>query len=104
MRNEIEALKHEPDLLVPDVGQLIGTQTSDVDAVQPVSAFRGLIQTPEHVHERGLAGAGGPHDRDELARLDRETQAAQRVHFDVADAIDLPDVFAFNQRGHGRVS
>ena len=52
---------------------------SCVDRVshQVVLAAPGAVVHAEDVQQRGLAGAGRPHDRDELAGLDVERDAAQ---------------------------
>ena len=66
-----------------------------------------LHSLPEHIahkaqniHQGGLAGTGRPHDSDELTLFDRQTQATQGLDFHVADPIDFPHIFAFDQRAH----
>src|SRR6185436_10173305 len=49
----------------------------------------GSVEQAEDVHERRLAAAGGPHDRHEGPRGDREVDAAQRVDLDVAEVVRL---------------
>ena len=48
-----------------------------VDAVDPVLAARRDVEAAEDVHQRALAAAGAAHDRDEVAALDAERDAAQ---------------------------
>jgi hypothetical protein len=36
--------------------------------VDPHPSFPGVEEADEQIHQRGLAGAGGPHDRDDLPR------------------------------------
>ena len=79
-RQEIEHLEHEPDLRVPHAGQLVAPEAGDVTAVEPVAAGGRGVEAAEQVHERRLAGAGGPHDGDELAGIDRHRDPAQGVH------------------------
>jgi hypothetical protein len=79
-RQQVELLEYEPDLLVPDLRQLVAIQLSDADSVQLVSPGGGLVEAPENVHERGFAGSGWPHDGNEIPALDLERDALQHVH------------------------
>src|SRR4051812_10352769 len=88
-REQIEALKNEADLRVPDDGALVAIERRDVDAVELVRAVSGTVETPEDVHQRRLAGAGRSHDRQELALIDDEVDARKRADFDLAHRIDL---------------
>ena len=55
-------------------------------------AARRLVEAGEDVHQRRLARARRAHDRDELARLDVERDAAQRVDGGLALAVAARDV------------
>ena len=57
-RQQVELLENEPDLIVPDLRQLVAIQLSDADSVQFVTSGRRSVQAPEDVHQRGLAGSG----------------------------------------------
>jgi hypothetical protein len=46
-REEIEALKNEAELLIPDVGQFVLVELGDIDAVKAVGASRGPVEAPE---------------------------------------------------------
>ena len=96
--NQIEALKHETDLPVSDVGQFIGPKSRDIDAVQPIMAAGRLIQTAQHVHQGRFPRSRRAHDRHKLALLDRQIQPAKRLHLHIAEAIDFPQILAVNQR------
>src|SRR5215216_4775932 len=98
--NEIEALKHEPDLPVTNVSQLIRMEMADIGAVQFIVTPGRLIETPQDIHKRRLSGPGGAHDRNEFARVDGQAQSPQGVHVHVAQAINLPNVVAFNEAAH----
>ena len=98
-REQVESLKHEANLLVSHARQLVFGGLGDVLAVEDVLAGRRPIETAGDVHERGLAGAGRTGDRDELARLDRQRHAAQRVNLDLTDGVDLGEILDVNY-GH----
>ena len=68
-RQQVEALKHEPDRRVPHVRELVPRQRRDVAAVQHVAPARRLVEAAEDVHESGLSGSRRSHDRHELAGL-----------------------------------
>ena len=58
----------------------------------------GGVEQPEDVHERALARAGRAHDRDHLAGLDADVDAAQRVDaVAAAEAVGLAQVAAFEE-------
>src|SRR5258708_37419757 len=86
---QIELLKNEAYLLVANLGKLVAAQGADIHAVQVVGAGGRLVETAEDIHHRGFARAGGSHDGDEAAALDFERHAAERVHGDVAEPVDL---------------
>src|SRR5262249_31402329 len=74
------------------LGELVVRETAGLDAIERVAAARRLVEAADHVHQRRLAGAGRPHDRDELAGLDVEVDAAQGVHLVRAHAVDLGEL------------
>src|SRR5207247_593487 len=78
-------------------------EAGDILAVQDVAAGRGGVETAENVHEGGLPRTGGAHDRDELAALDLDRQAAERVNRVGAESIVLREPFGGDQR-HGSAS
>jgi hypothetical protein len=93
---QVESLEDEPDLLVANGSQVVLRELGDVSAVELVDAAARPIQAADDVHERGLAGAGGPGDGDELAGLDREGHAAQGADLVVAHSVDLRQVLDRN--------
>ena len=93
-REQIEALKNESDFRVANHSALIAIELRDVDAVEHVGAGRRTIETSDDVHQRRFAGTGRTHDGDELAFIDVEVDARERVHFDLAHRVsfrELPD-------------
>ena len=51
-----------------------------------------MVEQPDDVHQRGLAGARRPHDREHLASADLEVDAAQGAHLDIVKQIALGHV------------
>ncbi len=97
-RQQVEALEHEPDLLVADDGQLVLRHARDVLAVEEVVAARGAVEAPEDVHQRRLAGPRRSRDGDELAGLDVHVRAAQRADDHFADRVGLDQIANRNNR------
>jgi hypothetical protein len=84
---QVGQLEDEPDLLVPDAGKRIVVQLRHVLPFQQVLAAGRRIEASEDAHERRLARTCRSHDRDELAGLDRQRHAAQRVHHVLDDVL-----------------
>src|SRR5579884_97137 len=89
---QVEALEDEAQLAVADRRQLVVGEAGHLDAVELVATARGLVEAADGVHQRRLARARGAHDRDEFAAADADRHAAQGMHFDVAESVDLRDV------------
>src|SRR5699024_7485312 len=60
--DEVVALKNKADCNVADAGELVVAHTAGQLPVERVTAPGGQVQTAQHVHQRGLAGAGGADD------------------------------------------
>ena len=73
-------------------------------AAEQVLAGAGRVQAADDVHRRRLARAAGPHDGDELAGLDVQVHAAQRLHLGLALAVDAGDAAQADQRGRRRAA
>ena len=71
-RQQVEGLEDEPDLLVPDPGQLVVVHLADLLAVQQVAALARRVEAADQVHQRGLARPRRPHDGHVLAALDAQ--------------------------------
>jgi hypothetical protein len=98
--NQIEALKYEADLPVAKLGQEIRFCRRHIQTIQLISTTRGLVEAAENIHQGRLARSGCTHDRHKFTAIDGEVDAAQCLHLNVADTINLPEVFANNQRSH----
>jgi hypothetical protein len=77
-RQEVEELEDEADLVPPDRRQPVVSQAREARAIHDDLAGGRAIERANEVEERGLPGAGGPHDRDHLAALDVQVDAVQR--------------------------
>ena len=53
------------------------------------------VEPAENVEQRRFAAARGPEQHDEFARVKVQIDAAQRVHLDLAHAIDLGEPARF---------
>ena len=65
--DQVEGLEDEPDLLVAQAGEVLVLVGLDRRAVELDRALARRVEETEHVEQRALARARGPHDRDELA-------------------------------------
>ena len=99
LRQQIEELKHEPDLPIPDARQLAHRGGGDLGAVELDAAFARRIEAAEDVHERGFAAARRADDGDEFAAVDVEVDVVERADFLAAEVVDLADVAEFDE-GH----
>ncbi|OPY05693.1 MAG: hypothetical protein A4E66_02383 [Syntrophus sp. PtaB.Bin001] len=61
-------------------GTLIPAQSAYFHALEKVASRSGRIQAAKDVHAGGFARSAGPHDRDELARIDAKVNAPQCLH------------------------
>ena len=75
-------------------------ERADADAVQRVAPGRRRVEAPEDVHQRGFAGSGRPHDRDELPALDLERDALQDVHRHFSQLVVLDQILDFDDGCH----
>src|SRR6185312_8696018 len=91
-RNEVEALEDEAELAVADVGEVVVVEGAHVDRVEQVAAPGRRVEAAEDVHERALAAARAAHHRDEVAALDAQRDAPQRVHGEVPHRVRLRHV------------
>ena len=91
-REQIEGLEDEAEMLVAKTGELVVGELADVLAGQEIRATVRDVEAAKDVHQGRLAGAGGTHHREELARPDVEIDPAKGVHDDLSpDAIGLRD-------------
>ena len=82
--------------------QPVVVEILDRRSVEDVAAGRRPIEAADDVHQRGLARARRPDDRQELAALDDEVDAVQRPDVDPAGLVDPADPGEGDERrAHG---
>ena len=69
-------------------------------AVDPHRAAHHIVEARDQVDDGGLAGAGGADDRDRLARLGDEADAAQHVLFLLVGGVDVIELHLADDGGH----
>src|SRR5262249_12472164 len=95
---QVVALEHEAEGLTAQSRQLVALEARDVLAEKPIRARRRTIEAAENVHQGRLAGARGPDDRHELARIDREVDPVQHLDGQLAGAVRLGDTVQLDER------
>ncbi len=98
--DEIEELEHEAGLVAPGQRPVLLVQRRDADAVDDDLAGCRQVQATEQLEHGRLARAGGAHDGDELALLDRERHASQRIDLALAQRIALDEVLRLEDDRH----
>jgi hypothetical protein len=92
---QVEALEDETHLVPAQLGAFGVAHRREVVAVHQHAPPSGLRQPANHVKQRGLAAARGPHHRHELARQDLKIHPAQGRHANLVRVINLPEVLGF---------
>ena len=98
-RHEVEGLEDEADLVAPQAREVGVVELADLGVGDRHGAAARAVEPREHVHQRGLAGPRGAHDRGEGAGLDLERDAAERVDGGVTLAVALGQVLACDDWG-----
>ena len=70
MRQQSEVLKHHAHLVTPELDQLLRRRAEQVAAGKHDLTGGRLDEAGEAAHQRRLAGAGKPHDDENLAAGD----------------------------------
>jgi hypothetical protein len=68
---------------------------------EPDLAAAGLVDAGDEVQQRRLPAARGPHDRDELAAVELEVDAAERTHVHRPGPVALAQPAHPEHLGHG---
>ena len=92
LRQQVELLEDEADLLAPDLTELVLGAVVHVLPVQQVVAAVGHVQAADDVHQGGLPAARGPQDGHELPGADVEAHVLEHVHRGVPQGIGFIDV------------
>ena len=77
---QVVGLKNEADLLVAYSGELRLGEVREFLSVQLDAAASGGVERAEDVEQRAFAGAGGTNNREGIAALDNERDAAKHRH------------------------
>jgi hypothetical protein len=77
---QVVGLKNEADLLVAYSGELRLGEVREFLSVQLDAAASGGVERAEDVEQRAFAGAGGANNREGIAALDNERDAAKHRH------------------------
>ena len=80
------------------VGDLVGFFAHQLGFAQPDAAFGGFVHAGDQVEDCRLAGAVGPDDADQLARVHRQAEVIHRAQ----PAEVMGHVINLQQRRHGR--
>ena len=100
-RDEVEELEDEAEPTAAQLGDRLVGHGGDVGTVDEHLAARRPVQPADEVEQCRLAAPAGPHDRNELALLDRQTHAIQSRDGGIAAAVDLGELAHFNDRHLG---
>src|SRR5262249_36782146 len=95
---EIESLKDEADLLVPDGGERPAVVARHVNTVQQIPPHGRTVEAAEEVHERRLSAAARPHDGDELSSAAVHVDSSERVHPRFGESVVLVEALDLDDR------
>ena len=97
-RQQVEELKDEADAVASQPRELAVTQRGEWRAVESDLARAGAIHGAAQVQECRFPATRRPHERDEVAALQAEGDAAQRVYGGVAARVALVECLRGDQR------
>src|SRR5258708_2721284 len=101
---QIETLKDEADFVAAQFGARGVAQFGEIIPVDQNLAPGSLRQAADHIQQRRLAASRRPHHRDRFARQYLEIHTTQCRAFDLARAVELPQVFCSEYRLHALFS
>src|SRR5581483_5890940 len=88
-RNQIVELKYETDVIPSVPRQRALVRLREIMIPPDERARRGHVEPPEKVEQRALAGSGGAEQHDQFASMQRQVDALERAHIDLAHPVDL---------------
>ena len=97
-REEVERLEDEADGAAPDAGQVVVVERPDLRPGEPVAPGCRPIEAADDVHQRRLAAAGRPDDRQEVAGADVEVDAPEGGDLEAPGRVDPRDVPQLDDR------
>src|SRR4029453_5878604 len=95
---QIETLKHETELAIADLRELITIEPGNVCIIQEILTGTWPVEAAKDVHERRFACAARAHLSEEFAFVNFQRNAAHGGHFHFACVIDLMHVNELNER------
>src|SRR5262249_3930225 len=95
-RQQVEKLEDEADARAPQQRAFLVGESTQVAASEEGLPARRRIEGAHQMHQRRFARTGRPHDGDELASVDAQTDAAYRVDGATALLVNLGDVDQFH--------
>ena len=98
LREQVEVLKYEADLLIARESERVVREVRDLLAVELVRSFRRAVEAAEDVQERRLARAGRPHEGGKLALSYRKINARERGDDLIAHRIEFLDAPKLDRR------
>ena len=99
-RHQIVELKYESHMARPPMGELAVRQLVDALTADRNLALVRPVEPADEIQERGLAGAGRTHERQELAGRHLEIEAMQYLDALLAALVALDDVAEGDGAGH----
>ena len=97
-RQQVVGLKDVRHVFTAPAGEFARAEFGEILATDDDIPGGRRVEPAQQIQKRGLAGSGRPHQRDEIARVDRQTEVVQRVDVGVALVIELADVAQFDDR------
>ncbi len=95
---QVEALEDDADAVAPQVGQAVGVERGEVDAVDADAAGGRPLEPRQQQQQRGLARARRPGDGHARAGGDAQVHAAQHGHGARADGVVHAQAIGVDQR------
>jgi hypothetical protein len=74
----MKRLEHEPDLLITPTRLIGRAQVRRILSVEAVRSIARDVEQPDDVHQRGLARAGRPDNRDKFPAIDAKRHVIKR--------------------------
>jgi len=96
-RDEVEILEHEAEVLSAELRGFASAKGGDVGVEHGQFAAGGMVQTADHVEQRGLAAAGRTDERHEGRPLNRKVHPLDGLHLNVAGSIGFDQIVRVDQ-------
>jgi hypothetical protein len=97
-RDQVVELEDEAHVLSPEARALGLSAGGEVVVAEADRSARRHVEAAEDVEQGGLAAARGTEQHHELAAQQVDVHVAQRVHLDLAHAVDLAELAGAEDR------